>query len=132
MLIPNSLGQNETVDTDIIIDTDITNSTNSTNSTISTNSTNSTNSTISTISTNETDLTDDSWYDTHWGGDAGNDTFTEPVVPPDTPDEPSGDLCSSSICTSGSIICCIGLALVISKRNGVNHEKYNKEHENEE
>ena len=85
-----------------------------------------------TIGTNETDLTDDSWYDTHWGGDAGNDTFVEPVTPPDQPVEPSGDLCSSTFCTSGSIICCIGLALYVSKRSNVKHEIYDNEHENNE
>lgn len=82
---------------------------------------------------NETDLTDDSWHDTHWGGDTGNDTFVEPDAPINPPDEPSGDICTGTYCTSGSIVCFIGVAFVVSKRNGVNHEKYEKnEHENEE
>lgn len=116
LLIPNSYAQNETIEADEIVEIDDTNDTNITNIT---NITNDTNNTI-----------DDTWYETHWGGDTGNDTFVEPIETEDPIIPSEGGICSGAICTSGSIIVCIGLSFIITKRSSVNYER--KEHKDEE
>jgi len=45
---------------------------------------------------------DDDWYDSQWGGDTGNDEYTEPIVDNGTRSEPGffDDICGSTFCTT--------------------------------
>jgi len=79
--------------------------------------------------TNITEESNDSWYDTHWGGDTGNTTFVEPVEDEDTPiiETPDSGLCTTSYCTSGTIVLSIGLTFYITKnKNIINNKKCEK------
>jgi len=67
---------------------------------------------------NETIETDDSWYDSHWGGDTGNDTFEDPVVVDNSTRNSDGGICTTTYCTSGTIVVGLGFASVITKKRG--------------
>lgn len=57
--------------------------------------------------------TNDTWHDTHWGGDTGEEEFTEP--PKDEGTRGGGGLCSSGMIVMG--VCVPAKILQMRKKN---------------
>lgn len=55
----------------------------------------------------------DTWKDNHWGGDTGEENYTEPSGDVRIPDN---DLCTPSYCTGVIVMVAIPVAMVVQKR----------------
>lgn len=68
------------------------------------------------ITNNETYDPDDSWYDTHWGGDTGNTTYEDaPIVEEEPVEEEPVNYCGGVMMFDG-IVFGIAIPLYIHKR----------------